>query len=151
MSHLREVVGLDATLCPPAIDELTAEDWLHDSGLGVAGIFDSLEYARHRTPLVPALQLLAVAHEPTQEEFDNSSLPEFRFMGFDLVEAGGSTSALTNCGGFPMTFRPLQLSSEGLIRSRLEAYAVREALRTQCPNEPHAKCHAWAIWRWTGA
>jgi hypothetical protein len=28
-----------------------------------------------------------------------------------------------------------------------KAVAVQQLLRTEYPDEPHARCHVWAIWR----
>ena len=72
---------------------------------------------------------------------------EFRFEGYDLVEAGGSTSALTNGGGFPKPFSNDELSKHGLLESLQRANDVQRCLRQRYPEEPHAACDVWAIFR----
>lgn len=74
----------------------------------------------------------------------------FEFLGFDLVDVDGDVSALLNCGGFPDVFNGSELSSDGLLRSRRRAFEVRDALRKSHPDERHADCDVWAIYRSTG-
>jgi hypothetical protein len=74
-------------------------------------------------------------------------LPGFSFLGFDLLDVCGDVSALTNCGGFEDVFGKEEISELGLLRDVVRAYEVQLGLRTAYPNEPHAECHVWAIWR----
>jgi hypothetical protein len=54
---------------------------------------------------------------------------------------------LTNCGGFDRAFEPSDLSECGLLVDHAKAVAVRQRLRAEYPEEPHALCRIWAIWR----
>jgi hypothetical protein len=38
----------------------------------------------------------------------------------------------------------------GLIKSRERAFRIRDTLRRCFPDRDEAKCHVWAIWRYTG-
>ena len=71
----------------------------------------------------------------------------FEFLGYDLVDVEASASALTNCGGFPDAFDNGELSSKGLLTSHARALQVQADLRTKHPEEHHANCHVWAIFR----
>jgi hypothetical protein len=71
----------------------------------------------------------------------------FRFLGFDLIDIRGGTSALSNCGGFPDVFAGSELSVHGLLTSHSRALRVQSGLRELHPDEPHADCHCWAIFR----
>ena len=71
----------------------------------------------------------------------------FEFLGYDLVDIHCSASALTNCGGFPDVFENRELSSKGLLTSYARARHVQSDLRTKHPEEPHANCHVWGIYR----
>jgi len=151
LTHLREVITLDRMLCPSGIEPFAEEDYAHSiPEWRVVGIFDDLKYTRARAGGLSdsrRLQVVAVSREPTLAEFDPDLGTEFRFVGFDLNDEQSWTSALTNCGGFERAFAPEDLSPCGLIENARRAYEVRDALRTMFPNDAHAQCTAWAIWR----
>jgi hypothetical protein len=71
----------------------------------------------------------------------------FEFLGYDVVDVHGEVSALTNCGGFPDVFSNSELSRKGLLTSFSRAREVQAELRRRYPDEPHADCHLWAIFR----
>ena len=153
LPHLREVVGLDLVLCPSAIalDELTDED---DGHLilreYVSVVFDDLDYVLRRISdreNRDRLQLLALAREPTDAEIDACALPGFVFKGCDLIEEWSGISALTNSGGFAGAFSAADVSSCGLIATLKRAYQIQTALSVLYPDDNHADCAVWAIWR----
>jgi hypothetical protein len=72
---------------------------------------------------------------------------QFRFLGYDLVDVQDTSSALTNCGGFPDVFANSELSSAGLLPEVERALEVQAKLRSVYPSERHADCHVWAIFR----
>ncbi|HET6798446.1 MAG TPA: hypothetical protein VFH40_14900, partial [Gemmatimonadales bacterium] len=74
-------------------------------------------------------------------------VPGFAFAGFDLVDIHTDISALTNCGGFEGVFLNAELSELGLLTDLSRAQQVQADLRLQYPNESHAECNVWAIWR----
>jgi hypothetical protein len=74
----------------------------------------------------------------------------FEFVGYDLVDVQHTNSALTNCGGFPDVFANSELSDCGLLPDLQGALEVRKLLGSRHPEEPHARCHVWAIFRASG-
>jgi hypothetical protein len=56
-------------------------------------------------------------------------------------------SALTNCGGFPKAFSNSELSKKGLLTGYERSRSVQDSLIREYPNERHADCHLWAIFR----
>ena len=150
LRHLAEVVGLDASLCPSVFGPVTSADWDHlVYGEELGNCFDDPEYLRTRVAdrYDPRRhQFLAVAREASGGEVDAVELKGFRFMGFDLIDET-STSALTNCGGFQHAFDNSELSACGLIESAERAYELRDSLATLYPEESHAQCVVWALWR----
>ncbi len=107
LSHLREVVTLDGTLCPNAFQELTAEDWKHNVQEDYKTFFfHDLDHVLAAASANPALNVLAVVQEPTPDDLRAFSDPRFEFRGFDLVDKCGDISALLNCGGFDKAFVP---------------------------------------------
>jgi hypothetical protein len=145
--QLREVVSLDQLLCPNAFQELTAEDWAHNRKEDFkTHLFDDADYVRDRI-VGKAAMVLGLIEEPSAEDLASFCDPRFAFCGFDLVEAQGGISALTNCGGFDRAFLPTELSDCGLLLDHLRALGVRQILRTEYPDEPHARCRVWAIWK----
>jgi hypothetical protein len=63
------------------------------------------------------------------------------------VDVRSSASALTNCGGFPGVFANSELSSCGLLGDLDRAREVQAKLRSAYPDEPHADCDVWAVFR----
>ena len=151
LTQLRELVSLDAMLCPAVPEELVAEDWQHNVHADYQIThFRSLEYLRRRIAGVPGLNLLAILREPSAGDLTQVSLPDFTFAGFDVVDVHGDVSALTNCGGFDDVFAPEELNPLGLLTERARAGAVRRGLRSAYPEQHHAVCDVWALWRWSG-
>ena len=68
-------------------------------------------------------------------------------MGYDLIDDQTQVSALTNCGGFPDVFRNDELNRFGLIDEFNRAREVKTQLAERYPEEAHAKCEMYAIWR----
>jgi len=91
--------------------------------------------------------VLALIEEPSAADIASVRDPRFAFCGFDLVDEQGGISALTNCGGFDRAFSPTELSECGLFLDHSRALVVRQLLRTEYPDEPHARCRIWAIWK----
>jgi hypothetical protein len=152
LSHLTEVVGLDCSLCPPVQKEYFGQD---DGHLVfeeyISACFRDLEYALSRTQGVFDAryhQVLALAREPTEEDVVTTNLPGCRFKGYELIEDEGSYSALTNCGGFEGAFVPTDLSECGLVSTATRAYEIRRKLVSLYPDDDHANCAVWAVWRW---
>jgi hypothetical protein len=71
----------------------------------------------------------------------------FEFLGYDLVDRECTVSALTNCGGFADIFSNSELSGCGLLSGFERAVEVQQLLRSSYPNDRHANCHLWAIFR----
>lgn len=71
----------------------------------------------------------------------------FNFVGYDLIEAQTRISALTNCGGFPDIFRNEELNHFGLIEGFDRALEIKRLLAALHPEETHAQCDMYAIWR----
>jgi hypothetical protein len=152
LSQLRELVSLDAMLCPAVPEELAPQDWEHNVHADYqTNHFRSFEYLRRRVAGVPGHNLLAILREPTAGDLRQVALPGFTFAGFDLLDVHGDVSALTNCGGFDDIFAPEELNPLGLLSERGRPGAVRRGLRAAYPEEHHAVCDVWALWRWTGA
>jgi hypothetical protein len=56
-------------------------------------------------------------------------------------------SALTNCGGFPDVFQNHELNRFGLIEDFDRVSEIRRQLAEHHPEEPHANCELYAVWR----
>jgi hypothetical protein len=148
LSQLREVVSLDTMLCPTVPEELTAADWDYNVHADYqVFFFRSLDYLLMRVTADGPLNILAVLQNPAAADLAAVTLPGFAFAGFDVVDVHGDVSALTNCGGFEGVFVHAELSELGLLTDLSRAQEVQASLPVQYPEEPHAACHIWAIWR----
>jgi hypothetical protein len=62
----------------------------------------------------------------------------------DLVDAQGGGDLFAR---LTPAFEPSELSECGLLVDHAKAVAVRQRLMAEYPEEPHALCRIWAIWR----
>jgi len=149
LTQLKEVIGLDISLCPCVIKNLEDEDWKHNVQEDyVIDFFRDLEYLKTRVAGIEPCSILASARNPQTECRDAFFDPHFQFKGYDLVgmEEGGM-SALTNCGGFPLAFQNDELSNVGLVSDLPRALEIQTSLLKHYPEEHHAHCDVWALWR----
>ena len=150
LTQLDELVSLDGMLCPDILNEFDDGYWAHrpetpDSLHG--WIVADLPYLLSRLPPNRPCNVLAVVRGgegPSSLAIEGT---QFTRLGFDLIERGSSISALTNCGGFPDAFANQELSPKGLLTSMERAREVQALLRQRYPDEAHADCELWAIYR----
>ena len=145
---LVEVVSLDAMLCRHLIKEFQDEDWQHivneDFRLDY---FYELDYLTYRIGGVSRRNILGLYRNPDCHIEAPPAPGDFAFMGYDLIEEKTLISALTNCGGFPDVFSNEELNRFGLIDSFDRAREVRRLLAERHPEEAHAQCEMYALWR----
>jgi hypothetical protein len=145
---LDEVVTLDKLLCPRLVRELAAEDWDHivneDFRLDY---FYHLDYLLTRIAHIARRNVLGLYRNPGRHITEPPESRDFVFIGYDLIEEETQISALTNCGGFPKAYSNEELNRCGLISDFSRAEEVRRLLPTEYPEEAHANCELYAIWR----
>ena len=113
--------------------------------------FTDLDFVRRRVPGHRPSVIVGIARNPSTAELDAFPHPGFELAGFDVVDTQFTASALLNGDQFPGVFKVSELSLEsGLIRSRERAFRIRDTLGRCFPNRDEARCHVWAIWRYTG-
>ncbi len=151
LPQLTEVISLDTMLCPNLIEDLIEEDWEHNVQEDFCiSYFRDLDYLLGRVGQQPA-HILAIMREPPLEAQALWADARFVFLGYDLIEAGSGMSALTNCCGFPLAFAPTDLSALGLIADFEQAREIQRLLLEHYPDEIHAECDLWAIWKLSAA
>jgi hypothetical protein len=145
---ITEIVSLDTLLCPHLINEFNGEDWSHivneDFRLNY---FYDLEYLLRRVAEVRRKNVLGLYRNPANHIQAPPASGNFAFIGYDLIEEQTQISALNNCGGFPESFSNSELNQFGIISNFDRAAKVRVALAENNPNECHAHCELYAIWR----
>lgn len=145
---LVEVVSLDAILCQPLISELHEEDWRHNVKEDhCLNYFHDLDYLTRRTRDIPRKNVLGLYRNPERHIAVPPGPGDFTFVGYDLIEEQTQISALTNCGGFPDVFRNDELNRFGLLDRFDRACDVRRLLAQSHPDEAHAQCELYALWR----
>ena len=147
LTHLKELVSLDPILCPSALKELKPDYWPHIVNEDfMLDYFVDFEYLYHAVENIPHKNVLCVFRNPLQKPVP-PSVAKFEFLGYDLVDVENSASALSNCGGFPDVFANSELSHVGLLPELSRASEVQALLRSTHPEEFHANCHLWAVFR----
>jgi hypothetical protein len=148
LTQLREVISLDGILCSTVFQELSADDWQHNIHEDFkTSLFYDLDHVLRKVAGQERVDVLAVMEEPTTADVVSFSDPRFVFRGFDLVDHCGGISALVNCGGFNRAFVTTDLSDCGLLTDHEKAMKVQSLLRAEYPDEHHAECDLWAIWK----
>lgn len=148
--QLVEIVSLDQLLCPNFFESLSVEDWEFNVQQDYkTDTFHSLDYVLRRTAGKRCFQTLGIIQSPEPAELAEMRDPRFEFCGFDLLEAEvGGISALVNCGGFEKSFSNRELNSRGLLADHARALDVQASLAHEYPDEPHARCDVWALYRY---
>lgn len=150
LSQLQEVASLDGILCPTVLPEIHADYWPHIVQEDfMLHFFLDFDFLMQQVAAIPNKNVLCVFRNPERRPIAppiaDFEFPEF--LGYDLVDVAGDVSALTNCGGFPDVFANSELSLCGLLPEFERAAEVRKLLRARHPEERHANCHLWAIFR----
>lgn len=146
--QLEEVVSLDFMLNPRIVTTLIDEDWAHIVNADYRlSYFTDLPYLLSRITDGTACNILGLYRNPEYHIHEPPSSASFTFIGYDLIEEQTKISALTNCGGFPESFSNNQLNQFGLITDFQLADEISYSLRLNNPDEPHADCELYAIWR----
>jgi len=90
--------------------------------------------------------LLCVFREP--DEPPVSPQPSFVLLGCDLIEDRTGISAVTNCGRqFSAVIGAADVNAHGLINTFERAKAIQRELLRVYPQDPHANCSLWAMFR----
>jgi hypothetical protein len=145
---LVEMVSLDCLLCRHLVKEFSDEDWEHIVNTDFRlDYFYHLDYLLNRVRDIKRRNILGLYRNPEMHIAKPPAAGDFRFMGYDLVEEQTQISALTNCGGFPDVFSNDELNSCGLLGKFDRASEVKRLLAEKHPEEPHAQCEMYAIWR----
>jgi len=148
LTQLKEIISLDCSLCPGIIDKLIDEDWnpnVYDKIF--FALFSDLDYLLGRIKTDSKYQIIATIREPNSDDIKTFKDDRFIFKGYDLLEEQTRISALTNCKGFDLAFNKDDISEIGLINECDKACQIRELLLKNYPNENHADCSVWAIWK----
>lgn len=150
LTHLVEVVSLDSMLNGLAFEPDRGEngDWgsIVTDGFHETGLFKSMDYVIKKVKDKKRFNLLTVVKEPS-EKCEEIEIPGFDFVGYDLLDKEYLASALSNCGGFDETFSPRDLNHYGLIDTFEKAYEIRDRLFKNNPEEDHADCYVFGLWR----
>ena len=148
LTQLDEVVSLDSMLCPPILSEIKDEYWKYIVNEDhLLDYFVDLEFMLTQLPDRRECNVLCVYRNPQHDPVAPPGPLQFEFLGYDLVDRQGTASALTNCGGWPGILDNAELSPQGLLASRTRALVVQRRLLDAYPDERHADCDIWAIFR----
>ena len=150
LSQLKEVVGLDCSLSDLVFEVDTEDESTYDhlitDDMYSTELFNSLDYVLNKARNTEVFNLLAVLKNPLAD-CSVLAMEDFQFLGYELLDEFYEHSALTNCGGFDETFLPSELNEYGLLNSYDRTVEVQKNLITNNPEEDHAYCNIFGIWR----
>lgn len=148
LHQVEELVSLDGLLndlaFEPDFNEEIDQCVIIENKIGE--FFKTLEYVKSKSTEKLVYNLLAVIMEPNKSN-KNRLVLEFDFIGYDLIERGADISALVNCGGFNETFQAKELNKYGLISNYKRAKDIQQRLPENNPDEDHADCNLFEVWR----
>ncbi len=149
LPQLTELISLDGILNAPVFEPNFNSDkvwsFILTNGQNLTSFFTSKEYVLEHVNKNEHFNFMAVIQEPLLEKAALES--EFDFVGYDLIDKTVEISALVNCGGFDETFLPSDLNEFGLISDYYEAKRIQNMLPQNNPNDPHADCYLYEVWR----
>lgn len=147
--HIEEIVSIDCALCPRILrDECIEDRYIYLQGYGFYDdILNNLEVVLEMAKNKEDKNILAVLRDPKSDCSNRITDIRFKFYGYDLLEDDTRISALTNCEGFDEAFSTNDISEYGLIKNFKKAKQVQQLLIEKYPDEEHADCSLWAIWR----
>ena len=137
-------------LCQPVLPVAKDEYWPYIVNEDyMLDYFTDLNFLLKEVAEIDNKNVLCVFRDPTSHPKAPSDILTFEFLGYDLVDLEGHASALSNCGGFPLVFSNEELNEFGLLRTHDRAVEVQTLLKSHHPEERHAECYVWAIFRAT--
>ena len=100
----------------------------------------------------PAPEVCVPATNPclvgVETEVEEDYLGKDGLLGFDILDGDGGVSLITNWGTDEEGVIDRQVSPNGLIVDLVSALALRDRLRRDFSEDPHAaECDLWAIYR----
>ncbi|MCL2812482.1 MAG: hypothetical protein FWD25_11435 [Clostridia bacterium] len=135
-----EIVTFDVCLCPIIVDEGIHYEVYEDEAPDYTLLL--------KAALKPDEQIIAYFVNPTEDYHFHVLDDGFEFCGYDLSEEMTGISAITNCGGgFDTAISYDQLNKFGLLNDFFQAYEVRDKLENQFPEDDHAFCEVYELWR----
>jgi len=142
-----ELVTYDVCLCGVIHDENLLEE-IELAGRYVRGVKTKSWQSLLKTPLSVGEQIIAYYKNPIESYEHHKMESDFEFCGYDLSEEMTGISALTNCGELFSGAIPYEeLNKFGLISEYCEAFRIRKLLENLYPDEPHAECEVYELWR----
>lgn len=151
LTQITDLLTLDMMLCPTSLSEIRDEYWDHIVNEdNMLNFFTDFDYLLAQLQDTSAINILGVIRAPHMD-VSGMAWQDFRFHGYDLLDRDHSVSALTNCGGFPDVFSNAELSANGLIRTFDRAVEIQRDLKRIHPEEHHADCNIWAVFKWEGS
>ncbi len=148
LPQLKECLSLDGTHRPKELSHPTDEDWKHNVHRNYCiSYFWDLDYLLQRFEHRRGeLNILAFTLDPPFEVRDLSMDPRFEFQGYDLMDIY-EISAISNCTGFDEAFQRSDVSPVALFDTYDFARQAQKRLQEHYPDEHHAYCDVWAIWK----
>ena len=136
---IREVISVDGSLFPKEEQTLLTEE---------QAMAIEIEDGNQ------VLRVLCIPCEKENSDISDiaaQTVEGFEFCGFDLADSW--VSAILNCGSFTeedyysKAFDYRELNEFGLIPVYQSAMRISRKLREEYPEEEHAYCDVYAIWR----
>jgi hypothetical protein len=152
LKQLKELVSLDSMLCGSVLKTLGDEYWPHIvSDDHMLQFFVDLDFLLDQVAEISDKNILCAFRNPPRQPIAPTETLHFEFLGYDLVDVEGYSSALSNCGGFPKAFSSTEINAFGLLDTHERAVEVQASLLAFYPDDGHSDCHRWALFRAIGS
>ncbi len=150
LPQLKECVSLDGTHRASELAQLTDADWEHNVQRDYCtSYFWDLDYLLQRfAQRRNEVNILAITFDLPFEARELRLDPRFAFQGYDLIDQY-QISAISNCIGFDEAFQRSDVSPVALFDTYDFARQAQKLLQEHYPDEHHAYCDVWAIWKMT--
>ncbi len=141
---LKSFESVDGILRPDLFQPASAEDWRNCVNEDCKWhLITNLDYAKRVLVRYDNAVLVGV-----ETGVDEDYLASDGLLGFDILDGEGDVSLITNWGTDEEGVIDHQVSTNGLIVDLHPALKLRNLLRKDFAEDPHAgKCDLWAIYR----
>jgi hypothetical protein len=144
--QIREFCSLDNILAPNLFEPSSEEDWQHVVQEDfMTHLITSRDYALKKYKAFKNASIFGVIQCDDKVECWRDARDTQ--VGYDLLDEGFGVSSITNCGGWPDVFPNELINEYGLISAYSDAVRIRNDLRAKHPEEPHAKCEIWSVYK----
>ena len=147
LEHCKEYYSIDGTRRESIFIPKSGEDWENCINEDCkTDMLTNLDYAKKIIHKYPNAEIIGVVENPKTNKI--TVLPRHILMGYDIIDAFGGISLITNWGGKDDEPKDYECNNFGLLNDIDFAYRFKEKLLKEYSEDPHVpNCEVWAVYK----